>query len=166
MFSIRPEQPSDAPAIRAIHVASFPTDAEARLVDLLREASNLSVSLVAEVRGEVVGHVAFSPVRVASGRVGAGLAPVAVLPSHRRQGAAALLVRAGLAECRSAGLRWAVVLGDPAYYSRFGFEPAPDFGLSDEYGGGTNFQVIPLVPGGVPSSDGLVWYAPQFLALA
>jgi len=49
MFSIRPEQPSDAPAIRAIHVTSFPTDAEARLVDLLREAGNFSISLVAEV---------------------------------------------------------------------------------------------------------------------
>jgi len=162
MFSIRPERPDDALAIRAIHITSFPTDVEARLVDLLREAGNLSISLVAEIHGDVIGHVAFSPVRVASGRVGAGLAPVAVLPSHRRQGVAALLVHAGLAECRSAGLRWAVVLGDPAYYSRFGFEPAPGFGLSDEYGGGTAFQVIALVAGGVPSGNGLVRYAPQF----
>jgi putative acetyltransferase len=166
MLSIRPEQPSDAPAIRAIHVTSFPTDAEARLVDLLREAGNLSVSLVAAVHCDIVGHVAFSLVRVSSGRVGAGLAPVAVLPTHRGQGIAALLVRAGLAECRSAGLRWAVVLGNPAYYSRFGFQPASDFGLSDEYGGGTAFQVIALVPGAMPSNNGVVRYAPQFAALA
>jgi len=166
MLSIRPEQSSDVPAIRAIHVTSFPTDAEARLVDRLREAGNLSISLVAEVHGDAVGHVAFSLVRVSSGRVGAGLAPVAVLPAHRRQGIAALLVRAGLAACRSADLRWAAVLGDPAYYSRFGFQPASDFGLSDEYGGGTAFQVIALVPGAVPSNDGLVRYAPEFAALA
>jgi putative acetyltransferase len=166
MPSFRPEQPPDIPAIRAIHAGSFPTDAEARLVDLLRETGALSVSLVAEVSGVAVGHVAFSPVQVASGCVGAGLAPVAVLPSFRRQGIAASLIQAGLAECYSAGFRWAVVLGSPAYYARFGFQPAANFGLTDEYGGGNAFQVVALVPGGIPSNEGLVRYALPFASLS
>ncbi len=117
MARIRFEQPQDASVIHAIHAGSFPTPGEARLVDLLRAAGRLSVSLIAEVDELVVGHVAFSPVRCASGAVGAGLGPIAVAESHRRRGIAAELVRAGLQACREAGFGWAVVLGDPAYYA-------------------------------------------------
>jgi putative acetyltransferase len=148
-----------------VHAASFPTDLEARLVDLLRAAGRLSVSLVAEVGDAVVGHIAFSPVTVATGAAGVGLAPVAVTEPHRRQGVAAALVRAGLEECRAAGLGWAVVMGEPAYYSRFGFRPATEFGLADEYGGGPAFQAIELVPGTLPVGAGLVRYAPEFAAV-
>jgi putative acetyltransferase len=165
MMAVRPEQPGDVAAIDAVHTASFPTGAEARLVQLLRGTGRLSVSLVAEASGTVIGHVAFSPVSAATGAVGAGLAPVAVLESHRRQGVAARLIEAGLAACRSAGFGWAVVLGEPAYYSRFGFQAASAFGLSDEYGGGPAFQALELVPGGLPSGAGLVRYAPEFASL-
>jgi len=152
-------------AVRAVHAASFPSDAEARLVDQLRDAGRLLVSLVAEVDGAVVGHVAFSPVTAATGVAGAGLAPVAVAAAHRRRGIAAELVRAGLRACRAAGFGWVVVLGEPTYYSRFGFRPAPEYGLSDEYGGGPAFQVAELVPGSLPVGAGLVRYAPEFAAL-
>jgi len=135
------------------------------LVDLLRSAGRLPVSLVAEIGDAVVGHVAFSPVTTASGAVGVGLAPVAVAESHRRRGIAAALVRAGLEACRAAGFGWAVVMGEPAYYSRFGFRPASEFGLSDEYGGGQAFQAIELVPGALPVGAGLVRYAPEFSAV-
>ena len=165
MAVVRLEQPGDVPAIDSIHAASFPTVAEARLVKLLREAGYLSVSLVAEADGTVVGHVAFSPVTAATGEVGIGLAPVAVLEPHRRQGIAAQLIEAGLGACRSAGFGWAVVLGEPAYYARFGFRPASAFGLSDEYGGGPAFQALELVPGRLPSGAGLVRYAPEFTSL-
>jgi putative acetyltransferase len=165
MAVVRPEQPGDVAAIHAVHAASFPTDVEARLVSLLRAAGHLLGSLVAEADGAIVGHVAFSPVSAATGAVGAGLAPVAVLESHRRQGIAARLIEAGLAACRSAGFGWAVVMGEPAYYSRFGFRAASAFGLSDEYGGGPAFQVVELVPGGLPSAAGLVRYAPEFASL-
>jgi len=165
MTMIRPERPGDEPAIRAVHVASFPTEAEARLVDLLRSAGRLSLSLVAEVDGAIVGHVAFSPVTTTSGATGAGLAPLAVSPSHQRRGVGGMLIEEGLAACRTAGFGWAVVLGEPHYYGRFGFHPAPGVGLADEYGGGDAFQVVELVPGALPVGAGLVRYAAEFASL-
>lgn len=165
MAAIRPEQASDVPAIHMIHTESFPTDGEARLVSLLRAAGRLAVSLVAEANGSVVGHIAFSPVTTELGVVGAGLAPIAVAKAHRRQGIAAQLVRDGLQACRQVGFGWAVVLGEPDYYARFGFCPAGGFGLTDEYGGGTAFQAIELTPGTLPVGAGLVRYSPEFSSL-
>jgi putative acetyltransferase len=165
MSVVRPERSEDAAAIHAVHASSFPTNLEARLVDALRAAGRLSVSLVAEVDGAIVGHVAFSPVTVGTGQVGIGLAPVAVLEAHRRRGVAARLIAAGLDACRAAGFGWAVVLGEPGYYARFGFRPAADIGLSDEYGGGPAFQVLELFPGTLPVGAGLVRYAPEFAGL-
>jgi putative acetyltransferase len=162
---VRAERSGDAAAIRAIHLASFPTDAEARLVELLRHAGRLTASLVAVNAGAVVAHVAFSPVTVDNGAVGVGLAPVAVVEEHRRQGIAAALIHAGLAVCRQAGCGWAVVLGEPAYYGRFGFCAAADVGLADEYGGGRAFQALELVAGALPVGGGLVRYAPEFTAV-
>jgi putative acetyltransferase len=165
MALIRREQSGDVSAIYAVHAASFPSDGEARLVDALRAAGRLPVSLVAEVGGAVVGHVAFSPVTTASGAVGVGLAPVAVAWSQRQQGVAAELIRAGLKACEQLGFGWAVVLGKPTYYARFGFRPAVEFGLSDAYGGGAAFQAVELVPGALPVGAGLVRYAPEFALL-
>lgn len=166
MVAIRPEQPDDISVIHAVHAACFPTDAEARLVDVLREAGRLCVSTVAVVKGEVVGHVAFSPVTLqgeADGGTGVGLAPIAVNEAFRCQGIAASLVREGLGACRAAGYGWAVVLGDPHYYARFGFHPATSFGLYDEYGGGDAFQAMELVANSIPRNAGLVRYAPEFV---
>jgi putative acetyltransferase len=162
---IRPEQPGDAAAIHSVHIESFPTPAEARLVDLLRAADSLLVSLVAEVDDIIVGHVAFSAVTAATGKPGAGLAPIAVAGPYRGRGIAAELVRAGLDACRAAGIGWAVVLGDPAYYSRFGFRPAVEFGLSSEYGAGSAFQALELIPGALPVGARLVRYAAAFATL-
>jgi putative acetyltransferase len=94
--------------------------------------------------------------------IGLGLAPLAVLPTVAGRGIGAALVRAGLAACaqRAAGL--IVVLGDPAYYARFGFTPASTFALRDEYGGGDAFQAIELTPGAAPAGGGLVRYGKEF----
>lgn len=162
---VRPEESGDAEAIRRVHTAAFPTPAEARLVDLLRDAGRLAVSLVAVDGDAVIGHVAFSPVTVTTGTVGAGLAPVSVLDQWRRRGMAARLIETGLSVCRDAHFDWAVVLGEPAYYSRFGFRDAAQFGLSDEYGGGSAFQAMELTVGGLPVGAGLVRYAPEFACL-
>jgi putative acetyltransferase len=167
MVVIREETPRDVAAIHAVHTAAFPTEDEARLIDLLRFAGRLSVSLAAEIDSQIVGHVAFSPVTTeptAASR-GAGLAPVAVVASQRRQGIAADLIRAGLHACRQRGFGWVVVLGEPKYYARFGFRSAADFGLGDEYGGGPAFQALELVAGSLPVGAGLVRYAPEFASL-
>jgi putative acetyltransferase len=165
MIAVRPEQVGDAPAIHTVNAASFPTNAEADLVDLLRDGGRLVVSLVAIDSGAIVGHVAFSPVEVEHGSGGIGLAPLAVLASHRRCGIGAQLVRDGIDACRVAGYRWIVVLGDPAYYGRFGFQPASSVGLGDEYGGGSAFQVLELVPAALSGVHGLVRYAPEFASV-
>jgi putative acetyltransferase len=165
MRTIRQEQPGDAAGIHAVHAECFPTPGEARLVDALRAAGRLTVSVLAEVDGVIVGHVAVSPVTVASGAVGAGIGPVAVVSSQRRRGVAAELMRAALEHCPAAGFGWAVVLGDPAYYGRFGFGPASEFGLSDEFNGGLAFQAIELTPGTLPRNAGVVRYASEFASL-
>ena len=156
------ERPQDVQAIHGVHATSFPSDAEARLVDALRQAGRLVISLVAVIEGAVVGHVAFSPVTAATGAPGAGMGPVAVHESHRRQGIAAELVREGLKHCRELEIGWVVVLGEPSYYGRFGFRQAAELGLSDEFGGGPAFQAIELLSGSLPVGAGLVRYSPEF----
>jgi putative acetyltransferase len=164
--AIRPERSADTAAITAVHTASFPTAYEARLVEALRANGRLSVSLVAVDGQTIVGHVAFSPVTLSDVEGGFGLAPVAVLPQSRRQGIAAALIRQGLIDIARAGARFAVVLGSPAYYGRFGFQPAYRRALRDEYEGGDAFQVLELQPGALPASGGVVRYAAEFAALS
>jgi putative acetyltransferase len=164
MVVVRPETSADAEGIRTVLETSLPTPGEARLVEAHRVAGSLIVSLVAEADGAVVGHVAFGSVSAGSS-TGAGLAPVAVLPVCRRQGVAARLVSDGLAACGLAGCGFVVVLGEPSYYSRFGFRPSAEWGLFDEFGGGPAFQALELRPGSIPIGAGLVRYAPEFASL-
>jgi putative acetyltransferase len=161
--TIRAEEPVDRGAIDVVHMASFPSPAEATLVARMRAFGALSVSLVAADERAVVGHVAFSPVTLEGSPVsGAGLAPVAVLACHRKRGVAARLIDAGLAACRDAGFAFVVVLGDPAYYSRFGFRSARARGLTDTYDGGDAFQVLELSTGALPAQGGVVRYGAAF----
>jgi putative acetyltransferase len=162
---IRPEGASDAGGIRAVLEAAFETALEADLVELLRARGKALVSLVAGAEGRIVGHILFSPVSVASPKgtvAGAGLAPVAVLPPCQKQGIGSRLIREGLAACREADCPFAVVLGEPAYYQRFGFRRASDFGIGNEYGVDEEFMVIELRDGGLPSGGGVAKYAPEF----
>lgn len=157
---IRPESASDLNAIRRVHEAAFPNHAEARLVELLRAHGKARVSLVAEVAGEIAGHVLFSPVTIGAVR-GIGLAPLAVLPAFQRKGIGKALVNAGLDECRKLGLPWCVVLGDPGYYRLFGFELAKPRGIGNEYNADEHFMLIELAAGSLPPS-GVAKYAPEF----
>lgn len=166
---IRAETQADAAAIRAVNVAAFGGPLEAELVDRLRAAGRLTISLVAEAHaGEtiavetIVGHIAFSPVTATDGSRGFGLAPLAVRPERQRRGIGSSLVMRGLRLCRERTEGYVVVLGEPAYYGRFGFAAASAFGLNDEYGGGDAFQVLELQPGGIPQGAGVVRYSPEF----
>ena len=162
---VRPERPEDVLAIHRLHEEAFPTPAEACLVDALRASRRLVISLVAEEEGEIVGHLALSPVSAGDTPGGLGLAPLAVASGWRRRGVGGALVRAGLDASRHAGSAFVVVLGEPAYYERFGFTAASGWGLLDEYGAGPAFQVLELRPASVPRGAGLVRYAEEFALL-
>lgn len=163
---VRAETPADHAAIHAVHAAAFPGPDEARLVDALRRSGKHSVSLVAIVDDGVVGHVLFSPVVIGGLKANehaVGLAPLAVLPKNQRQGIGDRLVRAGLDFCRQRGFAAAIVLGDPAYYARFGFGPARRFGLSSEYDApGDAFMAIELRPDALANAKGICRYADEF----
>lgn len=166
-MNLRNERVADREAIHALHVAAFGGDAEARLVDALRASGNLEVSLCAEENGQVVGHIAFSPVVAGDERRrGLGLAPMAVSPSWQRRGVGSLLVAAGLDECRRRRARFVVVLGHPAFYLRSGFEPAAARGWRSEYGDDAPFFVIELGGGGLPGGGGIIRYGPEFAMFA
>lgn len=161
---IRPETPADHRATREVLVAAFPTPLEADLVDALRAAGHLAALLVAVENGVIVGCIAFSPVTSEKPTpvAGVGLAPVAVAPALERRGIGGELIRQGLHNCRVTGFGWAVLLGDPGYYRRFGFERASKFGLGNEYGVDEEFMAVELLPGSIPHNCGLVRYAPEF----
>jgi putative acetyltransferase len=165
ILTIRPESVADADAIFAVHAAAFPTKVEAHLVNALRANEKAAVSLVAELDGAVTGHILFSPVSIDSASAcpnGVGLAPLAVWPLHQRKGIGAQLVEHGLDACRRAGVAFAVVLGEPSYYRRFGFRRGLDHGLQNEYGADEAFMAIELRPGALAGISGLVRYCPEF----
>lgn len=121
---IRDATRADAVAISALHNAAFGGGAEARLVAALEADGDTIVSLVTEIEGAIVGHVLYSRMTVeADGKIlpAAGLAPVGVFPHYQRLGLGSMLIRDGLARLSSLGIRIVFVLGDPAYYERFGF---------------------------------------------
>ena len=134
---IRSETPHDIPIIRQITEAAFAkaehnSGTEAAIVDHLRAAGALAISLVAEAADNVVGHVAFSPISVEGKSCGwYGLGPVSVRPGWQGKGIGSQLVREGLARLVDAGGKGCVVLGDPGYYRRFRFESDPDLRLED-----------------------------------
>ncbi|RKU03229.1 N-acetyltransferase [Burkholderia sp. Nafp2/4-1b] len=140
IVTLRDERASDVDAIGRVIVAAFAHapehgEFERRIVDTLRVQRALSVSLVAERDERVIGHVAFSPVSIGGAPAGShgwyGLAPLAVRPECQRQSIGAGLVRTGLDALRRLGARGCVVLGDPAYYARFGFVPSGELVFPD-----------------------------------
>jgi putative acetyltransferase len=162
---IRPEQPADIPAIRAVNLAAFETNTEANLVDALRRQAHPIVSLVADDNGLVVGHILFSLVELSDDRElpMMGLAPMAVLPARQGQGIGSALVREGMAQCRQLGVGAVVVLGHAAYYPRFGFAPASRFGLRCEYDVPDDvFMVLELTANLLRGRSGLVRYHAAF----
>lgn len=125
---IRPEQPGDCAIIADVTAQAFAgadhsDQSEPEIIARLRATGTLTLSLVAVDDGRVVGHIAFSPVTIDEADHGwLGLGPVSVVPAKQGQGIGGALIRRGLDQLRLLGAAGCVVLGDPAYYRRFGFE--------------------------------------------
>jgi len=153
---IRKETTSDIEAITQITIAAFRTvpisnHTEQFIIKALRAAGALTLSLVAEIDGRVVGHVAFSPVIISDGTTGwYGLGPVSVLPDYQKQGIGKALINKGLSLLKGMGGEGCALVGDPNYYKRFGFKNYPELiheGIPQEV-----FLVLPFtekIPKGI-----------------
>lgn len=162
-MQIEQEHPEDALAIHrlteeAFKDIPFSQQTEARIVDALRAAGALTLSLVARQNGEIVGHVAFSAVRI-DGEPGDwyGLGPVSVRPARQREGIGQALIRDGLERLRAMKAAGCILLGSPAFYSRFGFESDPDLYYGDVPPGYLQFLTFHG-----PAPKGEVTYHPGF----
>ena len=132
---IRNEGVKDVEAIYKLNASAFPSEAEAKLVDRLRELGQAAVSLVTESSRKVVGHILFSEVTLSDHPELklVGLGPMSVTPECQRNGIGSALVIAGLEACKTEGYEAVVVLGHPGFYPKFGFLPSTDFGFKSEY---------------------------------
>ncbi len=123
---------------------------------------------MAEINGQVVGHVLFTPVRLVAdtGETinGTGLAPLAVHPEYQNQGIGSILCEAGVEEMRDSGVPFVVVLGHPAYYSRFGFEPATECGFRCAYEDvpAEAFMIKIFQPQVLEGLSGAIYYRQEF----
>lgn len=136
-IAIRNETAADARAITEVTLAAFKTleishHTEQFIIAALRAANALSLSLVAEADGRVIGHIAFSPLGISDGTPDwYALGPVSVLPQYQRQGIGKALIREGLSRLKDMGAGGCCLVGHPAYYRQFGFENTPDLVLED-----------------------------------
>ena len=166
LLTIRPEYPHEVLAIRQVHSEAFGRPNEADLVDALRRAETLTISLVAVQDGHIRGHIAFSPVTITSDTAtiaAIGLGPMGVLPAYQRHGMGSQLIAAGLQACRHTPYGLVVVLGHPTYYPRFGFVPAKPYGIVWERDVPDDvFMVQELQAGALAQTQGVVKYHPEF----
>lgn len=162
---IREETDSDNEAIERVTTAAFENHPYSRgtepfIIRALRAAGALPLSLVAEVEGRVVGHVAFSPVEIAGRSCGwYGLGPVSVLPGLQRQGIGKSLILEGLSRLKRSGAKGCALVGDPEYYKRLGFRNLPELiheGIPQQY-----FLALPF---GEDRAEGVVMFHEGFRA--
>ncbi len=165
--TIRSYTSSDAAAVKQLHTAAFPTPAEATLVEQLHLGGHVPVSLVAEQDGKIVGHIVFSRLYLEiDGRFisALALAPISVDPRVQSLGVGATLINAGHDKARAEGWEASIVLGEPNYYNRFGYDSGLAEHLDSPYAG-EYLMGLELVPGALSGQDGHMAYAPPFSAL-
>ena len=158
---IRDEDPADVPAISDVVEQAFGQPSEARLVERLRADGDAAISLVAVIDGAVAGHVLRSPMSAPFRAL--GLAPVSVSPAHQRTGIGRALIEVAIERARVEEWDAVFVLGDPAYYERFGFRADIAAGFVSPYAG-PYLMALPL-GSALPVSVGKIDYAPAFAAL-
>ncbi|MBK6999341.1 MAG: N-acetyltransferase [Rhodoferax sp.] len=164
-ITIRPERPNDENAIAEVTRLAFEShpfshQTEHFIIRALRVDHALSVSLVAEDAGRIVGHIALSPVNISDGATGwFGLGPISVEPDLQRRGIGRALMERGLAELRRIGANGCVLVGDPAFYIRFGFANNPALMLD-----GVPQEYVLALSLGTSSAHGSVQFHPAFQA--
>lgn len=165
MPEIREEQVGDVPSVHELNVLAFPTEAEANLVDVLRDRARPMISLVAVENERIVGHIMFSPVELSADpslKI-MGLAPMAVTPERQNRGIGTQLVTEGLGRCRAIGAGAVVVLGHPSYYPRFGFEPASRKNIRCEFDAPDEaFMILELIVDYFSDAEGTIRYHEAF----
>ncbi len=164
MISIRTSTPRDRDAIRLVEEHAFGQPVEAGLVDALVSGGDAVTELVAEEDGQVVGHILFSRLFVEADGAkfpAVALAPLAVEPSFHGTGIGGALVREAHVRLKEAGETLSVVLGDPEYYGRFGYDHQRAAGFDSDYQG---YALQALAWGDAPAKGRLV-YAPAFSGL-
>jgi putative acetyltransferase len=139
---IKKEKAADSEEISQVTIAAFKTlpisnHTEQFIINALRAAGALTLSLVAEIDGRVVGHIAFSPVTISDGTIDwHGLGPISVLPEYHKQGIGKSLINNGLSMLKELGGQGCALVGDPNYYNRFGFRNYPELiyeGIPQEF---------------------------------
>ncbi len=162
---IRPEQAGDEREIHALHVDAFGGQAEALLVEELRTADDVVLSLVAERNGAILGHILFSRLYVREGEdafPGVALAPLAVHAEHRHEGIGTALMDDAHLRLQAEGERLSVVLGEPAYYGRAGYTHERAAGFESAYQG----EALQALAWGEAPRTGRLDYAPAFVSLS
>jgi putative acetyltransferase len=163
MPRVREERARDSDAVRMLIARAFGREAEARLVGRLRASGKARLALVAEDAGRLIGHVLFSEVSVAADCPVLALAPLSVLPAFQRLGVGSALVSDGLDRLRGGRISAVLVLGDPRYYSRFGFAPASQFGIECPFPAPPEaFMALELTPGALAGPGGMARYGHEF----
>jgi len=157
---IREETIADRPAVHSVNEAAFGRPDEADLVDALRSEGTVLLSLVAELDGEVAGHILFSRMWV-DATPAVALAPMAIAPRHQRHGLGGRLIRDGLAALRARDERIVIVVGHPKYYPRFGFSSAKAALIESPFPREA-FMAVELEPGALDGVRGRVRYAAAF----
>jgi len=167
-FPIREELPEDREAIRRLNQEAFGGDAEADLVDALRDNGYSEVSMAVTSDGQVIGHILFSRVSILTerGTVEAlSLAPMAIHPDFQRRGIGTRLLYAGLDRCEKLGHRIVLVLGHPEFYGQFAFSAKLAQQIESPFGGGDAWMAMELVENAMRNVVGRVEFSPPFAAL-
>jgi putative acetyltransferase len=162
-YVLRPEVPEDFVAIANLHKLAFGRPNEAQLVDRIRKSDHYipRLSLVAERNVQIIGHILLSHIELADRNV-LSLAPIAVHPEHQNQGIGSNLIRLSLTEAEKLGELIMIVLGNPKFYRRFGFETSTEYGIRSPFDVPDEFFMVKYLTEMKPNLDGTVIYPPAF----
>lgn len=171
---IRKETPEDYTSVieltaKAFESMSFSDGDEDELVERLRKAPTFisDLSLVAELDGQVVGHILFSPLVIDNGQQqfqSLVLGPVSVLPEYQKRGIGGQLIRAGHQKAKELGFQSVILIGHPEYYPRFEYKPASTLGIKTHYELPSDdvFMAVELTEGALSNVSGMVVFPPEF----